>query len=107
MIKKTSIISLLFLFCYFLPTSCFEPEEGCLDIEANNFQLAADRDCSKDAPSNCFCTYPSVSLRVVHVFDKLDFRTDTVYRINSGEIIKIRDIQFYICLLYTSDAADE
>lgn len=97
MTKKT-IISRFFLFlsCYFLLSACFEPEEGCLDIEANNFQLAADRDCSKDASTSCFCTYPSVSLDLMYVFNDSTFTTDQAYQIGSGEYIKIRDIQFYI-----------
>ena len=96
MIKKIVIINLFLIPIYFLLFSCFEPEEGCLDIEANNFQLAADRDCSKDASDNCFCTYPSVSLKITHVFDKIDFSPNQIYRTNSGEYIRIQDIQFYM-----------
>lgn len=43
-------------------TACFEPEEGCLDVEALNYQIDADQSCP-----NC-CTYPSQILNVQHRF---------------------------------------
>ncbi len=76
--------------------ACFEPEEGCLDIEATNFQLSADRGCSKDAQSSCFCTYPAISLQITQVFDKSTFNTNQVYQTSAGENIRIADIQFYM-----------
>jgi len=87
---------LIFICSTLLFSSCFEPEEGCLDIEANNFELSADRDCSKDAQTSCFCTYPNVSIQIEQVFDKASFIANQAYRISSGEIIRISDIQFYI-----------
>jgi len=94
--QNTRSLFILLLLLLLLLSSCFEPEEGCLDIEASNFELAADRSCSKDASKSCFCTYPKISLQITHVFDKADFSTNQAYRTSSGEYIRIKDIQFYI-----------
>ena len=42
-------------------TSCFEPQEGCLDISAVNFDASADKDCDK---SGCACIYPKLQVAV-------------------------------------------
>jgi hypothetical protein len=54
---KTSWRYLLFLFCF---GACLEPEEGCLDILATNFNAAADEECN-----NC-CTFPELRLEFEH-----------------------------------------
>lgn len=95
--KKTSIYKLLiYIICLCSFSSCFQPEEGCLDIEATNFVLAADRNCSKDATASCFCKYPKVSLQIEQVFDKSVFSTNQIYRTTAGDYIQIPNIQFYI-----------
>jgi len=43
--------------------SCVEVDEGCLDPLASNYEVAADRDCC--------CTYPSLSVSVLHRLDSL------------------------------------
>ncbi len=43
-----------------LLTSCYERQEGCLDLQATNFDVAADRPCA-----DC-CTYPSLQLSPLH-----------------------------------------
>jgi hypothetical protein len=44
----------------FLLAACYEPKEGCLDIEATNYDVSADDQCPK-----C-CTYPKLSVQVLH-----------------------------------------
>ncbi len=41
--------------------SCIEPEEGCLDPLASNYEVAADVDCC--------CSYPVMNVNVLHVYD--------------------------------------
>jgi len=59
---RTQILFLLVI--VLLQTSCFEPTEGCLDIEATNFDASAD-----DACDDC-CTYPQLKLSVFHAITK-------------------------------------
>ena len=93
----------LFLLCCLFFTSCFQPEEGCLDIEATNFTLSADRDCVQDDnTSDCPCTYPDINLVIEHVYNDQAYLPDSVYQNNLGQTFRIRDIQFYmsdICLI--------
>ena len=52
--------SWLFLPIILLLSACYEPKEGCLDIEATNYDVSADDMCPK-----C-CTYPKLSVQVLH-----------------------------------------
>ena len=62
--KKLSLLGCLLICCSFF-YSCFESNVGCLDIEASNFDFAADEDCC-DQEETCCCNYPSLSLDVLH-----------------------------------------
>jgi len=91
-----SASKLLLLGCLVF-TSCFQPEEGCLDIEATNFALSADRDCvENDATSACPCKYPSLNLVIEHMYNDQPYLSDSVYQNNLGQAFRIRDIQFYM-----------
>jgi len=87
----------LLLLCFLFFSSCFQPEEGCLDIEATNFALSADRDCVEDDDtSTCPCEYPDLNLVIEHVYNDQAFLPDSVYQNNLGQAFRIQDIQFYI-----------
>ncbi len=53
--KPSNFIPFLFLLA-----GCYEPTEGCLDIEATNYDVSADDSCL-----DC-CTYPSLNLLFQH-----------------------------------------
>ena len=93
---KKVITNLLALLLILSLSACFDPEEGCLDVEADNFELSADIDCTGDAETSCVCTYPSISLQIDQVFDKSSFVANQIYQTSTGEFIRITDIQFYI-----------
>lgn len=77
-------------------TGCFQPEGGCLDIEATNFNIAADEPCDADnSVSGCPCTYPNFSLNTDYLFDKIDYEADAIYVVE-GQFIRIDNIQFYL-----------
>ena len=74
--KLLPSLFLIFLF----QTSCYEPQEGCLDINATNYDVAADDPCA-----DC-CTYPTLSVSALHRVDfsfggdtSLLFLYDTLY----------------------------
>lgn len=68
--------------------SCAEEVEGCLDIEATNFNAAADK--------NCCCTYPSLQLEILHRFDTLVWKPDTAYSYAPGKWFRMKSIVFYL-----------
>lgn len=79
-----------------LIAGCFQPESGCLDIEATNFQLDADEGCGgDDSETNCPCSYPDLSLAVDFVFDKQAYEHNGFYMIDS-QVVQIRLIRFYL-----------
>jgi len=61
--------------------------EGCLDINATNFDVEADRACA-----DC-CTYPNLRLSVQHNFS--DTFQDTSYRFNLDSIYTLDSINFF------------
>ena len=80
-------------------TACYEPREACLDINATNFAVDADRPCS-----DC-CEYPNLRLAVNHrsVYPNttVNFRLlDSVYFDRSGQAFRVAGIRFYLSDLH-------
>ncbi len=71
-------ICLLFSFSLFAWTGCYEPTEGCLNIDAVNYNVAADDPCA-----DC-CTFPTLTLSMQHiaqsVSDSASFRYGVFYQ---------------------------
>lgn len=68
----------------FLVGSCGMDEEGCLDIEATNFDASADK--------NCCCVYPDLQLNVSHKFEELSFRLGETYTMNGVDTFIIEEM---------------
>ncbi len=67
---------LIFYFILFIGiTSCADKIEGCLDINAVNFDVDADVDCC--------CTYPDLVVNFNHVFGDTTFRIANEYPYNT------------------------
>lgn len=69
---------------------CFQPREGCLDIEAVNFDAAADKACC------CCCNYPKLRLRHVPLFDTATWLPNAAYEYAPGRWFRIREAVFYL-----------
>lgn len=76
------------LACVLAIYSCYEPIDGCLDIEATNFDASADK--------NCCCTYPKLRLETVQRFDTLQYRPDSLYPDGAGGLFRIKSVVFYL-----------
>ena len=82
--------------CLLLFQACYQKEEGCLDIGAVNFNVAADKPCS-----DC-CIYPKLNLKLEHkaVFPDtvLPFRYDSLYYVASHPGVKFRfhRVRYYL-----------
>ncbi len=83
-------IALLWISALFLWAGCFEPHEGCLDIEAVNFDAAADKACC------CCCNYPKLRLRYLPLFDTATWLPNAAYEYAPGRWFRIRQAVFYL-----------
>lgn len=71
-------------------TACFEPQEGCQDIAATNFDASADKDCD-----DC-CTYPALQLEVVQRYDTLTFLENRPYEAANGQWFILKSVSLYL-----------
>ena len=75
--------------------ACYEPQEGCLDVEAVNYDLQADKSNNEE------CIYPQLRLSLRHVYSKADttYRlglADSVYYDSQGHPFRINSIRYYL-----------
>ncbi|MCB0584091.1 MAG: hypothetical protein KDD06_02010 [Phaeodactylibacter sp.] len=106
---SATIRNSLLLFILALITACYEPVPGCLDVEAVNYDLEADKNEASD------CEYPKVRLALQHRYSKGDtiFRfglADSVYFDALGNPFRVNNVRFYISnfhLIYTNGQEKE
>jgi hypothetical protein len=87
MLLRKLIFALFSAFIVIFP-ACLAPEEGCLDVQATNFNFEARRACD-----TC-CTYPSLVLEVAHLADTNAFSFARTYKIGSDSV-QILEAVFY------------
>ena len=85
---ENSIFRLIFLACLAGLPSCFEPKDGCLDIEATNFDASADHDCC--------CEYPKLVIETVQRYDTLQYLPDSLYPGAGGKLFRLKSVVFYL-----------
>ena len=89
-------VIVFFLFIALSFTGCFDPEEGCLDANARNYAIDADRACT----DNC-CEYPELQIDFQHkVFvggasQNINFG-DSVYVDGGGNPFSLVNLQYYL-----------
>jgi len=76
-------------------SSCYQKQEGCLDIRATNFDLEADIACE-----DC-CEYPDLKLKFLHreVLPDTIFNigyADSVYVDGAGNPFRINSLKYYV-----------
>lgn len=72
-------------------TACYEPQEGCLDIEAVNFNAAADEDCC--------CEYPDWTVAVSPVYidgDTQAYLPGDARQTPEGRWFRVQRFVFYL-----------
>ncbi|MBX2877057.1 MAG: hypothetical protein KTR30_33365 [Saprospiraceae bacterium] len=87
--------------------SCYEPEEGCLDVAAKNFQVDADLEC----PDDC-CEYPDLKLVLSHRVgtqgnDEPLRYLDSIYTDVQRQVFRLENMQYYLSnfMLHASDGS--
>ena len=83
----------IFLLCPLLFTACFEPKQGCLDLQAVNFDASADKDC--ETPG-CACIYPRLQISIDQRYDSLPYRRDSLYTSDNGARFRLHEVNFYL-----------
>lgn len=93
---KTKAIYSAFLFLVAL-TSCYTPQEGCMDASAVNYDVKAD--------INCCCQYPALKLNFTYRYDTLNFSQSTIYHDVAERPYKVENFQlnFHNIMLVNED----
>ncbi|MEL7118142.1 MAG: MbnP family protein [Bacteroidota bacterium] len=96
-----TIINSFVKWCFFISIgillpSCYEIERGCLDVNANNYDIDADEACTDDC-----CTFPSITLSISHKFTKSTGEAnlivqDSVYEDDFGNPYRFEAIKYWI-----------
>lgn len=82
-----SLLPLALCFCAL--TACNEPRKACLDINATNFDAAADEDCC--------CEYPQLRIdSLLPRFGTLVWKPDTAYQYSPGKWFRMKSIVYYL-----------
>ncbi len=77
------------LLLFLAQTACFEPAEGCLEVEATNFDASADK--------NCCCEYPQLVLDVVQWYDSVQFVENAAYPAPLNDrLFRLKSVSFYL-----------
>lgn len=76
-------------------SGCYEPQDGCLDLEAVNYNFDADNNAPDD------CEYPEVRVQFNHVYSTPDtiynFRLrDSVYLDEAGNPFTVNTFEYFI-----------
>ena len=86
---KLAIIVLVFLLGVSL-ISCYERQEGCLDLLSPDYNLSAD-----DACDDC-CTYPYLQLRIFHMLGDSTYSRDSLIINAAGQEYKMTSAQIFL-----------
>lgn len=74
-----------------LLAACESPSRGCLDTEATNLDVSADKPCKDDC-----CTYPDLICNVSQVFNGETWIPDKLYTYGSDDSFRIKSVAFYL-----------
>lgn len=92
---------LTIIFILIICSSCYEKQEGCLEINASNYDFEADLSCE-----GC-CVYPEFKIQVNHQWNDSTLIRNTWFTNNFGQQIKIEEVAFYLSNFSLSDVNTE
>lgn len=80
-------------------SSCYTPTDGCLNIDATNFDASADESCD-----DC-CTFPNLNLKITHSIIKagtfgqdtcINHSADSTFNNLANNFFQIKGMEFYL-----------
>ena len=83
-------VSFTFILIVALCSSCYEKQEGCLDITATNYDFGADKACE-----DC-CILPNLKISMIHEWGDTTLMHDSLYHNVNDQYIQILDAKFYL-----------
>ena len=89
---KPVLLPLMFIIITLIFQNCLEPTEGCLDVNATNFDVTAAKNCDK----SCTCTYPSLIIATNYTSGTSNFNFNTTYKNDIGDSFRIVSTQLYL-----------
>jgi len=89
--NEVKFIGTILIGILLLLNACREPTDGCLDVEAINYDVSADDPC----PDDC-CEYPRISLELIHRYDTLSFSYDSIYTDYGFAQTRFEKVIFYL-----------
>lgn len=84
------LVILFSIMITFTLSGCYEPESGCLDLLANNYEVSSDNAC-KDC-----CTYPSFRVEMKHQWNDTTFSFGDTLTNDIGSSFVLLDQKFYL-----------
>jgi hypothetical protein len=80
-------------------SSCYQNQEGCLNVRAANFDVTADIPCEDDC-----CEFPELRLSIQHNFTlpdtnatvRFNIDNNSLYSANGVDSFGLREVRFYI-----------
>lgn len=94
------------LFFFFSLVACYEAKEGCLDIDATNFEFEADDDCCENkSVEDCCCEYPSLKLSIKHQYGDENLSLSRPYTNLADQVFTIKSVEFLISSVEVSDGS--
>lgn len=84
--RKIITLNILLIICLSI-ASCYEPEEGCLDVLSSNYSIDADSACE-----DC-CVYPTLSIRVRQQYDTLSVSKLDTFTNSIGQDIVFHNLE--------------
>ena len=82
-------------------SSCYQPKEGCLDINAKNFDVAADDSCCDE--ESCCCEYPDLKFNVNFPLNRdtnLVFNMGEPYSLDGNHYFSVDSIAIFLSDIY-------
>jgi hypothetical protein len=69
-------------------TACYQPQEGCLDLAATNFDANADK--------NCCCNYPALQLNITQNYGSTTFKEGSIFQDAGNAFFVLKNVSFYL-----------
>ncbi len=89
-LSKLELAGLLLCTISLMLMHCNDPQEGCLDVNAKNYEVSADDPCD-----DC-CQYPTFTVSYIHQYDSTILHVDSIYRNELNQRFQVHDFSYFL-----------